>query len=79
MRDKGKVSDYCENSPAPVIFCEFQEQGEILLPPFQEICPSFIEASSFTLEPWPGICFSLAALVPPKTQKKKVPLVGTFS
>lgn len=45
----------------------------MLLLSFQEMCPSFIKAPSLALEPWLGICFSLAALMSPKTPKKKVP------
>lgn len=34
--------------------------------PFLDVCLSFIEAFSLVLEPWMGICFILAALMPPR-------------
>jgi len=34
--------------------------------PFLDVCLSFIKASSLALEPWMGICFILAAFMPPK-------------
>ena len=65
--------DHDENSPTPAIFLQSRRKAGVIVLSFLEICPSFSEASSLALELRTGILFVLAALVPPKLQKKKVP------
>ena len=71
--NNGKVEDHDENSPTPAIFLQSRRKAGVIVLSFLEICPSFSEASSLALELRTGILFVLAALVPPKLQKKKVP------
>ena len=71
--NNGKVEDHDKNSPTPAIFLQSRRKAGVLVLSFQEIYPSFSEASSLALELRTGIRFVFAALVPPKSQKKKVP------